>query len=75
MAFLEKLAEIARRPILHNVIVAARKDPKVHRRSLDWLERCRERNLPIYGQDGNASDGFCVHARTLESVRCQSGLA
>ena len=63
LAFLEKLAETARRPILHNVIVAARKDPKVHRRSLDWLERCRERNLPIYGQTGTHRTGF---AFTLE---------
>ncbi len=63
LAFLEKLAETARRPILHNVIVAARKDPKVHRRSLGWLERCRERNLPIYGQTGTHRTGF---AFTLE---------
>ena len=63
LAFLEKLAETARRPILHNVIVAARKDPKVHRRSLDWLERCRERDLPIYGQTGTHRTGF---AFTLE---------
>ena len=63
LAFLEKLAETAGRPILHNVIVAARKDPKVHRRSLDWLERCRERNLPIYGQTGTHRTGF---AFTLE---------
>ena len=63
LAFLEKLAETAQRPILHNVIVAARKDPKIHRRSLDWLERCREKNLPIYGQTGTHRTGF---AFTLE---------
>lgn len=63
LAFLEKLAATARRPILHNVIVAARKDPKVHRRSLDWLERCWKNNLPIYGQTGTHRTGF---AFTLE---------
>ena len=63
LAFLEKLAGTARRPILHNVIVAARKDPKVHRRSLDWLERCRAADLPIYGQTGTHRTGF---AFTLE---------
>lgn len=63
LAFLEKLAEVAQRPILHNVIVAARKDPKVHRRSLDWLERCREQGLPIFGQTGTHRTGF---AFTLE---------
>ena len=36
LAFLEKLAATAQRPILHNAIVPARKDPKVHRRSLQW---------------------------------------
>ncbi len=63
LAFLEKLAEVAQRPILHNVIVAARKDPNVHRRSLDWLERCRQRGLPIFGQTGTHRTGF---AFTLE---------
>ncbi len=63
LAFLEKLANVAQRPILHNVIVAARKDPKVHRRSLDWLERCREQGLPIFGQTGTHRTGF---AFTLE---------
>ena len=63
LQFLEKLAQVAGRPILHNVIVAARKDPKVHRRSLDWLERCRQQGLPIFGQTGTHRTGF---AFTLE---------
>src|SRR5215468_8014037 len=63
LAFLEKLAAVAQRPVLHNVIVASRKDPKVHRRSLDWLERCRAQGLPIFGQTGTHRTGF---AFTLE---------
>jgi N-acyl-D-aspartate/D-glutamate deacylase len=63
LIFLEKLAETAQRPILHNAIVPARKDPKVHRRSLDWLERVRAKGLPIYGQTGTVRTGF---AFTLE---------
>ena len=63
LIFLEKLAEVAQRPILHNAIVPARKDPKVHRRSLDWLERVRSKGLPIYGQTGTVRTGF---AFTLE---------
>jgi len=63
LRFLEQLAATARRPILHNAIVPARKDPKVHRRSLDWLERCREQGLPIFGQTGTHRTGF---AFTLE---------
>lgn len=63
LAFLEKLAAVAQRPVLHNAIVPARKDPKVHRRSLDWLARARAKGLPIYGQTGTVRTGF---AFTLE---------
>jgi N-acyl-D-amino-acid deacylase len=63
LAFLERLAETARRPVLHNVIVPTRKDPEVHRRSLRWLERCRAKGLPIFGQTGTVRTGF---AFTLE---------
>ena len=63
LAFLERLAAAARRPILHNVIVPTRKDPEVHRRSLRWLERCRAKGLPIFGQTGTVRTGF---AFTLE---------
>ncbi|MCC6295820.1 MAG: amidohydrolase family protein [Pseudomonadales bacterium] len=58
LEFLEKLAATAQCPILHNAIVPARKDPKVHRRSLDWLNRCRDKGLPIYGQAGTVRTGF-----------------
>ncbi|MGB5146101.1 MAG: amidohydrolase family protein [Porticoccaceae bacterium] len=58
LEFLERLAAVAQCPILHNAIVPARKDPKVHRRSLDWLNRCREKGLPIYGQAGTVRTGF-----------------
>lgn len=63
LKFLEKLAATAQRPILHNAIVPARKDARVHRRSLDWVERCRAKGLPIYGQTGTIRTGF---AFTLE---------
>ncbi|NKC00735.1 MAG: amidohydrolase family protein [Pseudomonadales bacterium] len=63
LAFLEKLAATAQRPILHNVIAPARRDPEVHRRPLRWVEDCRERGLPIYAQCGTGRSGF---AFTLE---------
>lgn len=63
LAFLEKLAETAQRPVLHNVIAPARKDPEVHRRPLRWIDDCRERGLPIYAQCGTGRSGF---AFTLE---------
>ena len=48
IAFLEDLAGVAQRPILHNVVAPARRDPEVHRRPLRWIEKCREQGLPIY---------------------------
>ncbi|HIG40665.1 MAG: amidohydrolase family protein [bacterium] len=62
-AFLEQLAATADRPILHNVVVPARKNPEVHRKTLRWIDECRERNLPIFAQCGTGRAGF---AFTLE---------
>ncbi len=64
LAFLEKLAEVAQRPVLHNAIAPSRKDPKVHQRSLAWLEKVRAKGLPIYGQTATVRTGF---AFTLEN--------
>ncbi|MGK2871306.1 MAG: N-acyl-D-amino-acid deacylase family protein [Alphaproteobacteria bacterium] len=64
LAFLEKLAETAQRPVLHNAIAPSRKDPKVHQRSLQWLEKVRAKGLPIYGQTATVRTGF---AYTLEN--------
>jgi N-acyl-D-aspartate/D-glutamate deacylase len=63
IAFLEDLAGVAQRPILHNVVAPARRDPEVHRRPLRWIEKCREKGLPIYAQCGTGRAGF---AFTLE---------
>ena len=61
--FLERLADTAQRPVLHNVVIPSRKDPEVHRRPMRWIEACRERGLPIYAQCGTGRSGF---AFTLE---------
>jgi N-acyl-D-aspartate/D-glutamate deacylase len=63
LAFVEKLAEVANRPILYNAIAPARKDPNPHRRSLAWLDRARAKGLPIFGQTATVRTGF---AFTLE---------
>jgi N-acyl-D-aspartate/D-glutamate deacylase len=63
LAFLEKLAAVAKRPILHNVVAPARKDAEVHRRPLRWIEKCWQQGLPIYAQCGTGRAGF---AFTLE---------
>jgi N-acyl-D-amino-acid deacylase len=58
LAFLENLAGVAQRPILYNVVVPARKDPEVHRRPLRWIERCREKGLPMFAQCATVRAGF-----------------
>jgi N-acyl-D-aspartate/D-glutamate deacylase len=63
LAFVEKLAEVANRPILYNAIAPARRDPNPHRRSLNWLHKARDKGLPIFGQTGTLRTGF---AFTLE---------
>ncbi|MGE0729126.1 MAG: amidohydrolase family protein [Acidimicrobiia bacterium] len=63
LAFVEKLAEVSGRPILYNAIAPARKNPEIHRRSLRWVERCREKGLPVFGQTATLRVGF---AFTLE---------
>jgi len=44
--------------LLHNVIQAFESRPHVHRRGIEWLERCRERGIPIYGQGVTTDAGF-----------------
>jgi N-acyl-D-aspartate/D-glutamate deacylase len=58
MAHLEELASISGRPILHNVIQAFEDRPHIHRRGIEWLERCRERGIPVYGQGATTDAGF-----------------
>jgi N-acyl-D-amino-acid deacylase len=57
LRFQEKLAEVSRRPILHN-IVGAGQDPKFHREKLKWLEECNRRGLRIFGQGATLRAAF-----------------
>jgi N-acyl-D-aspartate/D-glutamate deacylase len=58
IAHLEEIATLSGRPILHNVVQAFETKPHVHRKAIDWLERCRERGIPIYGQGVTTDAGF-----------------
>jgi N-acyl-D-aspartate/D-glutamate deacylase len=49
-AFCEEVAKHAMRPVLFNAIIAFEHYPDVHKKQLQWLERCRKRGLSIYGQ-------------------------
>jgi N-acyl-D-aspartate/D-glutamate deacylase len=62
-AFMEKLAEVAKRPVLYNVVAPVRTDPEIHRRPLRWVESCREKGLPVFAQCATGRAGF---AFTLE---------
>jgi N-acyl-D-amino-acid deacylase len=58
LAHLEEIATLSGRPVLHNVVQAFEDRPHVHRRAIEWLERCRERGIPIYGQGVTTDAGF-----------------
>ncbi|MFV0523357.1 MAG: N-acyl-D-amino-acid deacylase family protein [Acidimicrobiales bacterium] len=58
MAHLEEIATISGRPVLHNVVQAFESRPHVHRKAIQWLERCRERGIPVYGQGLTTDAGF-----------------
>ena len=58
LAHLEAVAALSGRPVLHNVVQAFESKPHVHRRQIEWLERCRERGHPVYGQGVTSDAGF-----------------
>jgi N-acyl-D-amino-acid deacylase len=63
LAFVKKLAGVAKRPILFQAIAPTRKNAEIHRRLLRWIEECRAEGLPIFGQGASVRSGF---AFTLE---------
>jgi N-acyl-D-amino-acid deacylase len=58
LAFVEKLADTAKRPILFQAITASTRNPEIHRKSLNWLHKARAKGLPIFGQAGTVRSGF-----------------
>ena len=64
LKFVEKLAAVAQRPVLHNAIAPTRRNPDPHRKSLNWVQKCWEQGLPVYGQAAIGRAGF---AFTLEN--------
>lgn len=58
LAHLEEIASISGRPLLHNVVQAFEDKPHVHKRQIEWLERCRQRGIPVYGQGVTSDAGF-----------------
>ena len=63
LGFVERLAAATQRPILHNAIAPSLDYPQSHKKSMAWLQRCRDKGLPIFGQTATLRTGF---AFTLE---------
>jgi len=53
-----RLAEVARRPIIDNVIPVSQRNPRTHRDRLEWLEAAHREGLQIYGQGATIRTGF-----------------
>jgi N-acyl-D-amino-acid deacylase len=58
LAFQEELARVARRPILHNLLVVNSTDPGQHVERLAWLDRVNDEGLRIFGQSNTVRNGF-----------------
>jgi N-acyl-D-amino-acid deacylase len=48
--YFELLAEASGRPIMYETISSIDRFPRRHLGQLKWLEKCRKRGLPVYGQ-------------------------
>jgi N-acyl-D-aspartate/D-glutamate deacylase len=56
--FVEQLAAVSGRPIIHNAIAPTRRNPDPHRKSLAWLKKCWDQGLQVYGQCATVRSGF-----------------
>lgn len=56
--FFEKVAAVAKRPVLYQVVAPNAVHPEQHRERIKWLESCTERGLPVYGQGATRRGGF-----------------
>lgn len=54
----ETLAEISGRPIMFEAVITQDRFPHRHRNTIKWLERCRQRGLPVYGQGVTTDAGL-----------------
>jgi len=57
-AHYEKIAEISGRPIMFETVTSQDRFPHRHRNQIKWLEGCRQRGLPVYGQGVTTDAGL-----------------
>jgi len=50
MNFCDSLAIASGRPLLYNAVISFDAHPNIHKTQLRWLERCRSKGIPVYGQ-------------------------
>jgi N-acyl-D-amino-acid deacylase len=58
LEFKRRLAEVARRPVIDNVVPVSQKNPRVYQERLEWLEQAHRDGLQIYGQGATIRTGF-----------------
>src|SRR6478752_11344 len=58
LEFVERLAAVSGRPVIHHAIAPTRRNPDPHRKSLDWLRKCWDQGLRVYGQCATVRSGF-----------------
>jgi N-acyl-D-aspartate/D-glutamate deacylase len=56
--FLEELARVSGRPLLHNVIFVLDDMPNFHREELAWVHDCNAKGLRVYAQGSNLRSCF-----------------
>jgi N-acyl-D-aspartate/D-glutamate deacylase len=56
--FFEKVAGVAKRPVLYQAVAPNSVHPEMHRERIKWLESCTARGLPVYGQGATRRGGF-----------------
>ena len=54
----EEIALAAGRPVLYNAIAINDQHPERFRRQLNWIERCAQRGIRVYGQGATLELGF-----------------
>jgi N-acyl-D-amino-acid deacylase len=57
-AHLAELAAVSGRPLVFNVVQAQDGAPHVHRKVIEWLERCRAQGIRVYGQGLTTDAGY-----------------
>lgn len=57
-AHLAELAEVSGRPLVFNVVQAQDNAPHIHRKVIEWLERCRAQGIRVYGQGLTTDAGY-----------------